>query len=527
LSIDFPSIDIFVQRILCGSIVRYSDGVQDLQEQASSINIDPALQGEKPTNYVRYKIEAKPAPPRRKQAHPFYPRVDKVGLANSLLREVLGYGFKLRRKEYRAALMTRPCIYGVFAGRFGGFHPIREKCTGCMRCVQEYPNFCKVDRNPEFYKFADSYWIPEDPATASGSPVATVSNEAETGKIPIKGMGYKGAFAGPGWDSMWTDMSEIVRPTRDGVYGREYISTIVDVGRKQCFLDFFNQKPTHSTSTVEIALPIIFDYLPPNLNNPSILRSIAGAAAKTGTLFIAHPNQVQQLPHPQLQRSIPMIEPANTNQNVGSMLAARAIELTKYEPGAFDRIRATHPKAPISVRVPLSNYSDEETLDLVQAGVDIIHLYADYHGRGWDRENQKFVGDLIRSAHGKLVKESLRDDVTIIVSGGITLAEHVPKAIICGADLVAIDTTVLVALQAQFLSECNSPETGRIAPENFDTKWGEQRLTNLLVSWHDQLIEILSAMGMRDVRRLRGDMGRAMFNDDLEKEAFADITHGT
>jgi hypothetical protein len=30
-------------------------------------------------------------------------------------------------------------------------------------------------------------------------------------------------------------------------------------------------------------------------------------------------------------------------------------------------------------------------------------------------------------------------------------------------------------------------------------------------------------MGMRDVRRLRGDVGRAMFNEDLEKEAFSDI----
>jgi len=498
-----------------------------LQEQASSINVDSALQGKKPGIYVRYKIEAKPALPRRKQPHPFYPRVGKVGLASLLLREVFDYGFKLRRKEYRAALMTRPCIYGVFGSRFGGFHPIREKCTGCMRCVQEYPNFCTVDRNPEFYKFADSYWVPEDPATSSGSPIATVSYEAETGKIPIKGMGYKGAFAGPGWDSMWTDMSEIVRPTRDGVYGREYISTIVDVGRKQRFLDFFNQKPSHSTSTVEIALPIIFDNLPPNLNDQSILQSIAGAAAKTGTLFIAHPSQVQQLPGPQPQRLIPMISPANTNQHGYSILAAQAIELTKYEPEAIDRIRKTNPKAPVSVRVPLSDNSDETALDLVQVGVDIIHLYADYHGRGWGKENPRYVGDLIRSVHRKLVKESLRDDVTIIVSGGITLAEHVPKAIICGADLVAIDTTALIALQAQFLGECKSPETGRIAPEKFDTRWGEQRLVNLLVSWHDQLIEILSAMGMRDVRRLRGDVGRAMFNEDLEKEAFADITHGT
>jgi glutamate synthase domain-containing protein 2 len=62
--------------------------------------------------------------------------------------------------------------------------------------------------------------------------------------------------------------------------------------------------------------------------------------------------------------------------------------------------------------------------------------------------------------------------------------------------------------------------------EEFDSTWGEQRLINLLASWHDQLIEILSAMGIRDVRRLRGDVGRAMFNEDLEKEAFKEIARG-
>jgi hypothetical protein len=496
-----------------------------LQEQVSSISVAKSFPGGKPSAYVRYKIETKLAPPRRKQPHPFYPRVRKVGLASLLLREVFEYGFNLRRKEYRAALMTRPCIYGVFGGRLGGFHPIREKCTGCMRCVQEYPSFCTVDRNPEFYKFADSYWIPEDPATASGSPIATVSFEAETGKIPIKGMGYKGAFAGPGWDSMWTDMSEIVRPTRDGVYGREYISTIVDLGRKHRFLDFFSQKTTNSPSTLELSLPIIFDYFPPNLTNESILQSIAATAAKTGTMSIASPDQIQQLSSINAQSIILLLSPETVAQNTDSILAAKVIEVTKYNPHALDRIRETNPKASVAVRVPLSNDSDETAVGLVHAGVDIIHLVADYHGRGWDKESPRFVGDLIRSVHRRLVKESLRDEVTIILSGGITLAEHVPKAIICGADLVAIDTTVLVALQTQFLDECKSSETGRIAREKFDPSWGEQRLVNLLASWHDQLIEILSAMGMRDVRRLRGDVGRAMFNEDLEKEAFADITH--
>ncbi len=42
-------------------------------------------------------------------------------------------------------------------------------------------------------------------------------------------------------------------------------------------------------------------------------------------------------------------------------------------------------------------------------------------------------------------------------------------------------------------------------------------------SWRDQLLEILGAMGLREVRRLRGEIGRAMFQADLEREAFAGI----
>ena len=208
-----------------------------------------------------------------------------------------------------------------------------------------------------------------------------------------------------------------------------------------------------------------------------------------------------------------------------SIRSARVIELTQYDASMIDRVREINGKAPISVRLPLSKDSPKTAITLARAGVDVIHLVADYHGT--DGEESGLLKDLLRSVHTTLVKETVRDEVTLIASGGITLAEHVPKAIICGADLVAVDTTILVALQMQFRGECRSPETGRIAQEKFDTRWGEQRLVNLLGSWHDQIIEILSAMGMRDIRRLRGDVGRAMFNEDLEEEAFNNIIHRT
>jgi hypothetical protein len=517
---------IFAQTACSGFIVCYLGEAQHLPKQATSIGSfreDKASPLNGFSLYQRFRLETKEAPPRHKQPRQFNPRVSKVGLANTLLREVLRLGLKLKRREYRRALLSRPCIYGVFSGRFGGFHPIKDCCTGCMRCFQEYPGVCNVERNPEFFKFADPYWIPDDPNTSSYSSVSTIAYEASTGTIPIKGMGYKGSFAGRGWDSIWTDMSEIVRPTRDGVYGREYISTLVDLGRKPKFLEFSSEGVRHSSKTVEIALPMIFDYLPPNLNSQSILSSIARASRQVRTFFIASPEQAKSVPEDHRKQLIPLVSPSTMTVNHDTILRASAVELLEYSNVALEQIREINPILPICVRLPLTKNADRTAMELAREGVDTIHLCANYHGEGWDDEDPMLVKDLIRSVHRTLVKEALRDDVTLIASGGITLAEHVPKAIMCGADLVALDTTILVALQTEFSGECVSSDRGRIKGEKFDSRWGEQRLVNLLASWHDQLIEILSAMGMRDVRRLRGDVGRAMFNENLEREAFADI----
>jgi hypothetical protein len=48
-------------------------------------------------------------------------------------------------------------------------------------------------------------------------------------------------------------------------------------------------------------------------------------------------------------------------------------------------------------------------------------------------------------------------------------------------------------------------------------------MVNLVGAWHSQLIEVLGAMGIREVRRLRGEMGRAIFMEEIEKEAFGDL----
>jgi glutamate synthase domain-containing protein 2 len=92
-----------------------------------------------------------------------------------------------------------------------------------------------------------------------------------------------------------------------------------------------------------------------------------------------------------------------------------------------------------------------------------------------------------------------------------------------------LDTPLLIALQGRFVGECRSATNCRIEMPNVDRRWAVQRLVNLMGSWRDQMLEILGAMGLREVRRLRGELGRAMFQDDLEQEAFGEIegySHG-
>ena len=130
------------------------------------------------------------------------------------------------------------CPYGAFRERdFDSLtytDTIDSLCKNCFRCVQGCPReLVTKTPNPLYKTLGDSYWTKEI--------ISTTWFQAETGRIPVSGAGYGGPFRGPGFDSIWTDMSEIVRPTRDGIHGREYISTSVDLGRKPLFLSFDEQ----------------------------------------------------------------------------------------------------------------------------------------------------------------------------------------------------------------------------------------------------------------------------------------------
>ena len=130
--------------------------------------------------------------------------------------------------------------------------------------------------NDEYENLGDSYWTPQI--------ISTIWNEAEEGKIPVYGAGYRGPFRGSGFDNIWTDMSEIVRPTRDGIHGREYIATAVDIGRKLALLTDFERLTL--PNSYEIQVPVLLNTSPLGVNSKNIIFSIVKAAEQLGTFAL-------------------------------------------------------------------------------------------------------------------------------------------------------------------------------------------------------------------------------------------------
>jgi len=417
--------------------------------------------------------------------------------------------------------VKKKCVYEVYDNRMLDsrqmIESIDNQCRNCLRCVQNCPKeLIHKSLNPEFGSLGDSHWTPDI--------IARLWYQAENGKIPVSGAGYPGPFSGPGFDSMWTDMSEIVRPTRDGIHGREYISTAVDLGRTSKNL-MFNDKGDlrNDMFLIDLPLPLIMRLPSFGAVTEETLRGWATAAAHLDIMFAVpveiFKNELAGFKSTLLPVASSKSEPEYLGHEV------RLIEII-WEKGCEDFVRemkALHPSSLISIRLPLFSDVGRIILPLIEMDISIFHLEGSFMGMTFDRE-PLHVKDGLRNAHLELVSHGIRDEITLLASGGISMAEHVPKAVICGADAVVIDFPILIALECRMCHRC---EQGIACPVDIGeatSKWVSLRTINLMGAWHNQLLEVMGAMGIRDVRRLRGEAGRAIFFEELDKTMFGSLS---
>lgn len=422
--------------------------------------------------------------------------------------------------------VKKNCVYEIFKDNYQHISSMDEpeylyNCQSCFRCVQECTMgiFSRVI-NPEYRTLGDHYWRPDI--------IQRAWYQAQTGKVPVSGAGYRGPFVGHGFDSMWTDMSEIVRPTRDGIHGREYINTSIELSRRVTPLAF---NPDMSIASdlpplVEIPLPLLLQAPDDLVKTETVLLAMGKAAAVLGTLMLIQPEDYTASLDPVAANLIPCITLDNWEAHADRIKPSRAVEIA-YCDGVetcFDALRALNPDIAILVGAPLDDRAASRALTLTQANVDSIHFYADRHGNERNTPKPRFVKDMIRDIHLNLVDHSCRQQVNLIFSGGMAMAEHMAKAIICGADGVCADLILMVALECRLCGLCQQGAPCPVSLDQpFNDNWASQRIVNLVGSWHSQLIEVMGAMGIREARRLRGEVGRSMWFEDLEKENFGPI----
>lgn len=421
--------------------------------------------------------------------------------------------------------VKKRCLYDVYKSRSYDSRTmvdsIDHQCKNCFSCIQNCPRqVLGKTINPEFLKMGDAYWKPDI--------IHGTWFQAETGKIPVSGAGYRGPFSGPGFDAMWTDMSEIVRPTRDGIHGREYISTAIDIGRKLHHLEFdaTGAVKLDAPPLLEIPIPILFNVLPFGHLGKGITLSLAQAARQVGTLMYITPETYDTSLQPFQEHLIPLLPWDSGDLDAGIFQGVKMAELY-HGPRVWERVRqlkGRYPEMVVSVRVPMNPEARDIALDLAKAGAEVVHLFADYRGNEFvSSDSPRFVKDVMRDIHSHLVEQGCRDQITLLVSGGIALAEHLPKVLMCGADGVAVDLPLLIGLECRVCKRCVAGKSCPVDLHNLDADYGQRRIVNLLCSWWSQLIELMGAMGIRDVRRVRGEAGRAMFFEDLERETFGAI----
>ncbi len=479
---------------------------------------------------AKYHIHAKPMPPRRKPIGKYCIidwREDCSACHNCVKRECAYSVYNDERDRLRATVDYVDYLY---------------ECKGCLCCVQSCTKGLLTQQvSPEYEELGNEVWTPDI--------ISSTWFQAETGRIPVSGAGYPGPFRGPGFDSILTDMSEIVRPTRDGIHGREYINTGVDIGHRPMRLEFDSDGKllTELPAQVEVPMPVVFNMMPWHAPEFAVSKAVVEAAERLGTLAITN--------EPKLMKSASAIPHIPDQASDAPAKNARIAQWSDCD-GVTERIQMVkqdNPDLVAMVKVKLGPGAAERCIQLASQEVDVLHIAADWKGyvewaddAEWEGEapaeprpgsshsrsgsagaspshRRVHISDAIREVHQAFVKAGRRDEVTIMASGGISMAEHVVKSLLCGADLVAIDVPLMIALECRVCENCRGAVACPIDISQVTSDYAVQRMVNLMGAWHSQMLEMMGAMGIREARRLRGEVGRAMFFDDLERECFGPV----
>jgi glutamate synthase domain-containing protein 2 len=430
-----------------------------------------------------------------------------------------------------------------------------EKCVACHRCVTFCPTRAlTIRKNPLDYR--ENYnWRPE--------VVEDILKQAETGGVLLTGMGDdKGQRIY--WDHILLNASQVTNPSIDPL--REPMELTTYLGRKpdRVELDKKGNVTTELYPQIKLDIPVMFSAMSYGAVSFNVQQSLARAATASGTMWNTgegglHPalykygkNTIVQVAsgrfgvHSKYLNAGAAVEikiGQGAKPGIGGHLPGEKVSIdvsqVRMIPQGTDALspapqhdiysiedlsqliyalkEATNYTKPISVKIAAVHNAPAIASGIVRAGADIVVIDG---LRGATGAAPKVIRDnvgipielALAAVDARLRQEGIRNQASLVVSGGIRNSGDVVKAIALGADAVNIGTAALIALGCRVCQQCHTGKcawgictsnlflTKRINPEI-----GAERASNLLRGWSHEIKDIMGGLGVNAIESLRGN----------------------
>ncbi len=471
--------------------------------------------------------------------------------------------FKVIRDENRCIkckVCVQQCAYDVYQYDEEEDEIIidEKSCVCCHRCVNMCPTQALTIVVNELDYAPNANWKKLD--------IMRLTEQAESGGVLLTGMGNDLGFPII-WDNILLNASQVTNPSIDPL--REPMELRTYFGKKANTVELeVDDKGTPQLKTklglIKLETPIIFSAMSYGSISYNVHYALARAATELGILYNTGEGGLHKDFYKYGANTIVQVASGRFGIDEFYLNQGSAVEIkigqgakpgigghlpgekvderiseTRMIPVGTDALspaphhdiysiedlrqlifalkEATHYEKPVGVKISAVHNVAAISSGIARAGADFITIDGFRGGTGAAPTMiRDYVGIPIELAIAavdeRLRKEGIRNEVTIVASGGFRNSADIVKAIALGADVIGIGTPALIACGCHICQNCYSGKcnwgiatqdpqlTKRVNPDI-----ATQRLKNLIRAWSLEIKEFLGAMGINAIESLRGN----------------------